>query len=121
MVQNIKRDPFEQAAGIEGQKTALGFGGALAAPSTAYLYDWNILPIGQLLWEKELDVVRGVPAAAGPGDLQPQWDPATDKGPTLKSPQRLKGREGNLKQDAGAQCGARWQPPGRAHRPISID
>ena len=29
-------------------------GGALAAPSTAYLYDWNLLPIGQLLWIKEL-------------------------------------------------------------------
>ena len=29
-------------------------GGALAAPSTAYIYDWNLLPIGQLLWLKEL-------------------------------------------------------------------
>ena len=28
--------------------------GALASPSTAYIYDWNLLPIGQLLWEKEL-------------------------------------------------------------------
>ena len=31
-----------------------GYGGALAAPSTAYMYDWNTLPIGQLMWEKEL-------------------------------------------------------------------
>jgi arylsulfatase len=53
MVQNIKRDPFEQAIG-QDQKTAAGLGGALAAPSTAYLYDWNMLPLGQLLWEKEL-------------------------------------------------------------------
>ena len=53
LVQNIKRDPFEQAVG-PGQKTALGMGGALAGPVTAYLYDWNMLPIGQLLWEKEL-------------------------------------------------------------------
>ena len=29
-------------------------GGALAGPSTAYIYDWNLLPIGQLLWLKEL-------------------------------------------------------------------
>ena len=29
-------------------------GGALAAPSTAYVYDWNLLPIGQALWLKEL-------------------------------------------------------------------
>ncbi|MBN9690217.1 MAG: arylsulfatase [Verrucomicrobia bacterium] len=54
MIQNIKRDPFEQAVGLEDQKTAMGLGGALASPSTAYLYDWNILPIGQLLWTKEL-------------------------------------------------------------------
>ncbi len=53
MVQNIKRDPFEQAVGGD-QKTALSLGGALASPSTAYLYDWNMLPIGQLLWTKEL-------------------------------------------------------------------
>jgi arylsulfatase len=32
----------------------MGMGGALASPATAYLYDWNMLPLGQLLWEKEL-------------------------------------------------------------------
>jgi arylsulfatase len=53
-VQNIKRDPFEQAVG-EDQKSVLSIGGALAAPSTAYLYNWNILPIGQVLWLKELE------------------------------------------------------------------
>jgi hypothetical protein len=29
--------------------------GALAAPSTASLYDWNILPIGEQLWAVELE------------------------------------------------------------------
>jgi arylsulfatase len=53
MVQNILRDPFEQNVGME-QKGLLAMGGALAAPSTAYMYDWNLLPIGQILWEKEL-------------------------------------------------------------------
>src|SRR6187401_2551585 len=52
-LQNIMRDPFENNVGAE-QKGALAAGGALAAPSTAYLYDWNLLPIGQLLWMKEL-------------------------------------------------------------------
>jgi len=52
-IQNIKRDPFENAVGDE-QKGALAAGGALAGPYSAYLYDWNLLPIGQLLWEKEL-------------------------------------------------------------------
>src|SRR6266567_3811469 len=52
-LQNIMRDPFENNVGDE-QKGALAAGGALASPSTAYLYDWNLLPIGQLLWQKEL-------------------------------------------------------------------
>jgi arylsulfatase len=52
-LQNILRDPFENNVGAD-QKGALAIGGALAAPSTAYLYDWNLLPIGQLLWQKEL-------------------------------------------------------------------
>jgi len=52
-VQNIKRDPFEQAVGEE-QKSVLSIGGALASPSTAYLYNWNMLPTGQQLWLKEL-------------------------------------------------------------------
>jgi arylsulfatase len=53
LVQNIKRDPFEQAVG-EDQKTVQSIGGALGGPATGYTYDWNILPIGQQLWEKEL-------------------------------------------------------------------
>ena len=65
LVQNIKRDPFEQAVG-ESQKTALGLGGALAAPSTAFLYDWNMLPIGQLLWLKELESYKEFPPMQAP-------------------------------------------------------
>ena len=51
---NIARDPFENAVG-DIEKTAMSAGGALAAPMTAYQYDWNLLPIGQLLWLKELE------------------------------------------------------------------
>jgi arylsulfatase A-like enzyme len=65
MVQNIKRDPFEQAVG-QSVKTATGLGGALAAPSTAYLYDWNILPIGQQLWLKELESYNTFPPLQAP-------------------------------------------------------
>jgi arylsulfatase len=65
VIQNIKRDPFEAAVGTL-QKTALGYGGALAAPSTAYMYDWNILPIGQLLWEKELLSYKDFPPLQTP-------------------------------------------------------
>ena len=65
LVQNIKRDPFEQAVG-PNQKTALGLGGALAGPVTGYLYDWNMLPIGQLLWEKELMSYKAFPPLQAP-------------------------------------------------------
>ena len=52
-VVNIKRDPFETAIG-EQAKTLFGMAGALAGPVTAYVYDWNLLPVGQSLWLKEL-------------------------------------------------------------------
>src|SRR5947207_2622373 len=53
LVQNIKRDPFEQAVGTD-QKTAMSMGGALGGPLTAFQYDWNMLPIGQQLWMEHL-------------------------------------------------------------------
>ena len=65
LVQNIKRDPFEQAVG-ENVKTAMGVGGALAAPMTAFQYDWNMLPIGQQLWTKELMSYREFPPLQSP-------------------------------------------------------
>ncbi|WP_457767440.1 MULTISPECIES: arylsulfatase [unclassified Cyanobium] len=65
LVQNIKRDPFEQAVGIE-QKTAMSMGGALGSPSTAYIYDWNMLPIGQQLWLNELESYKTFPPLQSP-------------------------------------------------------
>ena len=65
LVQNIKRDPFEQAVGVS-QQSAMSIGGALAGPVTAYIYDWNMLPIGQLLWEKELESYKEFPPLQSP-------------------------------------------------------
>jgi len=86
IVDNIRRDPFEQnVAGLPG-KTDASIQGALASPSTAYIYDWNMLPIGQQLWEKELysyktfpplqapetynldGILKAIQKAAGPGE-----------------------------------------------------
>jgi arylsulfatase len=64
-VDNIMRDPFEAAVGVV-EKTAIAIGGSLGSPSTAYLYDWNILPIGQLLWEKELMSYKEFPPLQAP-------------------------------------------------------
>ena len=48
------------------QKTAMGLGGALGGPVTAFLYDWNMLPIGQQLWEKELMSYKEFPPLQAP-------------------------------------------------------
>jgi arylsulfatase len=66
-IDNIRRDPFETAIGFD-QETLLGMGGALAGPVTAYIYDWNILPLGQILWLKELETY---------GPYPPMQDPAS--------------------------------------------
>ncbi len=65
LVNNIKRDPFEGSVGFE-PKTLLGQGGALAGPMTAYIYDWNIIPIGQALWLQELESYGPYPALQSP-------------------------------------------------------
>ncbi|KQO97876.1 arylsulfatase [Methylobacterium sp. Leaf92] len=63
-IANIKRDPFEIT--VVDNKSLLAMGGALAAPSTAYLYDWNILPIGQALWLRELESYQAYPPMQDP-------------------------------------------------------
>ena len=65
LVQNIKRDPFEQAVGAD-QKTAMAMGGALAAPMTAYQYDWNMLPIGQMIALRHLETFEDYPPMQAP-------------------------------------------------------
>ena len=64
-VVNIKRDPFETSIG-EQEKTLIGVGGALAGPVTAYIYDWNLLPLGQALWLKELETYNEFPPMQDP-------------------------------------------------------
>ena len=48
------------------QKTLMGLGGAIAAPVTAYQYDWNMLPIGQALWLKHLQTYIDFPPLQNP-------------------------------------------------------
>jgi arylsulfatase len=64
-VQNIKRDPFEQAVGTD-QKTAMSIGGAMGAPMTAFQYDFNILPLGQQLWLEHLETYQRFPPLQAP-------------------------------------------------------
>jgi arylsulfatase A-like enzyme len=64
-VVNIKRDPFETSIGSQ-YKTLMGLGGVIGSPSTAYVYDWNMLPIGQALWLKELETYTAYPPLQDP-------------------------------------------------------
>jgi len=62
-VVNIKRDPFETSLG-EQVKTLMGLGGS--TPVTNYQYDWNMLPISQALWLKELQTYIDFPPLQDP-------------------------------------------------------
>ena len=66
IVANIKRDPFEQNVLFGDAKTLANVQGGLAGPMTAYVYDWNILPLGQQLWLGELESYQKFPPLQAP-------------------------------------------------------
>jgi len=65
LVDDIRRDPFEQAVGLS-QKSAMSVGGALGGPVTAFQYDWNMLPIGQQLWMQWFETLKQFPPMQAP-------------------------------------------------------
>ena len=44
----------------------MSIGGAIGAPSTAWAFDFNILPLGQQLWLKHLETFRQFPPLQAP-------------------------------------------------------
>jgi arylsulfatase len=67
LIQNIKRDPFEQNVAPNNTKSLLYFGGTLTAPSTAYMYDGlGIMPLGQQLWLEKLQSLVTFPPLQSP-------------------------------------------------------
>jgi arylsulfatase A-like enzyme len=65
LVQNVKRDPFEQSVGLD-QKSAMSLGGSIGAPMTAWQYDFNIPPLGQQLWLTHLETFEKYPPLQAP-------------------------------------------------------
>jgi uncharacterized protein (TIGR03000 family) len=65
LIQNIKRDPFEQAVGVDVKSSGMLIG-SLASPGTAYIYDWNILPIGQMMALRHLESFEEFPPMQAP-------------------------------------------------------
>ena len=104
-MQNIKRDPFEQAVGID-QKTAAGMQGALGAPATAYQYDWNMLPIGQQLWLKWFETLKAFPPMQAPAsyNLTQVMDPMKADRASERLARRAKR---DVTERASSQKGAR--------------
>ena len=68
-VVNIKRDPFETSIGTQ-IKTLFGMGGAIASPSPPTSMTGTCCPSARAVAEATRDLHR-LPAAAGPGQLQP--------------------------------------------------
>ena len=92
LVQNIKRDPFEQNVGVE-QKSAMSLGGALGAPMTAFQYDWNMLPVGQQLWFEHLLSYEKYPPLQPAETLQPHVDLGGGQEGRRQSRERLTARD----------------------------
>lgn len=61
---NLRRDPFEN--NVLNDKSAFAVGGALAGPATAYVYDWNLRPTGQMMWLEELETYKTFPPLQAP-------------------------------------------------------
>jgi len=69
-----------------------GMAGALAGPVTAYVYDWNLLPIGELLWLKELETYIAFPPLQSPESYNLTQVPgAGQASPAYRSRERLVG------------------------------
>jgi arylsulfatase A-like enzyme len=65
LVDNLKRDPFEQAVGSDVQ-SAFWIGGSLGAPMTALQYELALFPIGTKLWLQQLESYRTYPPLQSP-------------------------------------------------------
>ena len=94
LVNNIKRDPFEQAVGAVAEDGGIDSGGSLASPSTAYIYDWNLLPISQGIALRHLESFVEFPPMQAPpsynlAQVMEQIEAQKRGDPWLGSSQRL--------------------------------
>ena len=102
-------------------KTLMGMGGVIESPSTAYVYDWNMLPIGQALWLKELETYVEVPADAGSRELQPDAGHGPAQEPEEPSePMTRSGHPSGARYDtATSPCRSSGAVPARQHGLVS--
>ena len=61
------------------QKSAIGHGRCAGGPVTAFLYDWNMLPIGQQLWYEQLMSYKSTRRCRR-RNLEPGCDPEASAG-----------------------------------------
>ena len=68
--QHRARSVRDLPSGID-RRRLMGLRRCPRRPVTAYVYDWNLLPIGQLMWMKELESYAEFPPLQDRGELQP--------------------------------------------------
>ena len=88
MVQNIKRDPFEQSVGVD-QKSATSLGGALGSPRHCLPVRLEHAAHRPAAVGERTRVVREVPASSSAGDLQPQWNLGGGQENEKSTPERI--------------------------------
>ena len=75
---------------------------------TGYLYDWNMLPIGQLLWEKELMSYKKYPPLQAPETYNLDGILEQIKKPGRRATEAIcLGRSDDERDQADAQRGVR--------------
>ena len=84
------------------EKDTFWFRRCARAPVTAYIYDWNMLPIGQMLWLKELETYKEFPPLQSPASYN--LDQVMEQ---LKKPKTHRASSSMLAGEAGAPKGAR--------------
>ena len=112
-----------RAGGRRAQKTTMSLGGALGGPLTAYIYDWNMLPIGQQFWEKEFESYTKFPPLQAPatynltGILDAMKKPVTraTSATTCLSATKAGGLEGSPVSN-GSRSGASRMPTNERKR-----
>ena len=109
LVQNIKRDPFEQAVGLD-QKTAMSHGRRARRPGDRLPVRLEHAADRPAAVAEAPGDVREVPAAAGSRDLQPQWDHGAGQEGQCPGRERLAACDERDVTTAGApRWGARYR------------
>ena len=96
------------------------YGGALASPSTAYLYDWNMLPVGQQLWLKELESYGPFPPLQDPASYNLSSILAAGEEGGREQPEQVKQANAKISDDGARHLSSRARRSVAGHGPSDV-